>query len=61
MIPAHASPYDLGKALFHIQNTRFIHFISDPEMTDAQAHTRLEADLDALLTAAIQVEETDQA
>lgn len=61
MIPAQASAYDLGKVLFHIQNTRFIHFISDPEMTDAQAHIRLEADLDALLAAAIPVEGTDQA
>lgn len=48
-VPSQASAHDLGKALFHIQNTRFIHFISVPEMTDDQAHTKLRADLDALL------------
>jgi AcrR family transcriptional regulator len=44
-----ARAYDLGKALFHIQNTRFIQYISVPEMTDGEAHRKLQADLDALL------------
>ena len=48
-VPAAASAKDLGNVLFHIQNTRFIQFISVPEMTDAEAHARLEADLGALL------------
>lgn len=48
-VPATASAADLGNVLFHIQNTRFIQFISVPEMTDAEAHANLEADLSALL------------
>ncbi len=45
------SAYDLGKALFHTQNTRFIQFISIPDMTDEEAHAKLASDLDALLLA----------
>ncbi len=48
-VGAEASAYDLGKALFQIQNTRFIQYISVPEMSDEEAHRKLQADLDALL------------
>lgn len=41
---------DLGKALFHLQNARFIQFISSDELTSQDIDQRLRRDLGALLS-----------
>lgn len=41
---------DLGKALFHLQNARFIQFISSDELTSQDIDQRLRKDLYALLS-----------
>lgn len=41
---------DLGKALFHLQNARFIQFISSDELTSHDIDQRLRKDLSALLS-----------
>lgn len=46
-----SDPKDLGRALFHVQNTRFIEFIASDTMTKADVLRRLRRDLTALLGA----------
>ncbi|MDX1781269.1 MAG: TetR/AcrR family transcriptional regulator [Thalassovita sp.] len=49
-VPAETDPVHLGKALFHLQNARFIQFISSDEMTRDDIETRLRHDLSALFS-----------
>ena len=44
-------PKDLGRALFHVQNTRFVEFIASDAMTKADVLRRLRRDITALLGA----------
>ncbi|MGR3571424.1 TetR/AcrR family transcriptional regulator [Brevirhabdus sp.] len=44
------SAFDMGKALFHLQNTRFIQFVSVSELTNEDVESKLNADLEALLS-----------
>jgi AcrR family transcriptional regulator len=46
--PPLVSASDLGKALFNVQNTRFVQFISSDKMTKAEAANLLRKDLLAL-------------
>ncbi|WP_068309146.1 TetR/AcrR family transcriptional regulator [Aliiruegeria sabulilitoris] len=50
-VSADVSPFALGKGLFHLQNTRFIQFVSSDEMTDEEAAEKLRSDVSALLHA----------
>jgi AcrR family transcriptional regulator len=50
-IAAEVSAYDLGKALFHLQNMRFIQFISSNEMSSTEVDALLRNDLAALFFA----------
>lgn len=45
------SAYDLGKALFNLQNTRFIQFIASDDLTSDQVDRELRRDIEALLYA----------
>jgi len=47
-LPGSINPVHLGKALFHLQNARFIQFISSDEITREEIETRLGNDLTAL-------------
>lgn len=47
-LPAGIDPVHLGKALFHLQNARFIQFISSDALTRDEVETRLRNDLVAL-------------
>ncbi|MBN2906719.1 MAG: TetR/AcrR family transcriptional regulator [Rhodobacteraceae bacterium] len=47
-LPATIDPVHLGKALFHLQNARFIQFISSDDCSQAEIETRLRNDLTAL-------------
>ena len=47
-VAAVTSPGDLGRALFNLQNMRFIEFISSDSLTKAEALRRLKRDLTAL-------------
>lgn len=47
-LPAAIDPAHLGKALFHLQNARFIQFIASDELTKDDIETRLRNDLTAL-------------
>jgi hypothetical protein len=49
-ISAVPSAYHLGKALFHLQNTRFIQYVSDPDARGWEVEAKLRGDLDALLS-----------
>ena len=42
-------PLHLGRALFQLQNARFIEFVCSDQMTEAEAENRLRNDLTALL------------
>jgi len=50
-VAAEVSPYDLGKAIFSLQNMRFVHFIALDTMTDAESHEVFHRDLCSLLAA----------
>ena len=43
----------LGKALFHLQNARFIQFISSDEITQQDIEERLRNDLTALFSVCV--------
>jgi AcrR family transcriptional regulator len=47
-VAATTSPVDLGRALFNLQNMRFIEFISTDDLSKAEALRRLKCDLNAL-------------
>ncbi|MEQ9695928.1 TetR/AcrR family transcriptional regulator [Shimia sp. SDUM112013] len=49
-LPDMVNARDLGKALFHLQNARFIQFISSDDLTSADIDHRLRRDLRALLS-----------
>jgi AcrR family transcriptional regulator len=48
-LPAEANPSHLGRALFNLQNARFIQFVTTDEMTEAEVTRHLRNDLTALL------------
>ncbi|SFC21564.1 TetR/AcrR family transcriptional regulator [Tropicimonas isoalkanivorans] len=50
-LPVDVDVEHLGKALFHLQNARFIQFISSDDRTEDEIETRLRNDLTALLSA----------
>jgi AcrR family transcriptional regulator len=50
-VASSVNPVDLGRALFNVQNTRFIEFISSDDLEKAEVLRRLERDLIALLGA----------
>ncbi|WP_373051012.1 TetR/AcrR family transcriptional regulator [Thalassovita aquimarina] len=52
-IPEKVDPVHLGKALFHLQNARFIQFISSDDMTRDEIETRLRNDMGALFSVCI--------
>lgn len=52
-VAAVASSADLGRALFNLQNMRFIEFISTDELSKAEVLRRLKCDLGALFGVAI--------
>ncbi len=47
------SAYDLGKALFNLQNTRFIEYISADNLTCEEIDLKLRNDIEALLNALV--------
>lgn len=47
---ANVNSVDLGRALFQLQNARFIEFVASDEMTQDQAEARLRTDLTALFS-----------
>ncbi len=47
-LPATINPTHLGKALFHLQNARFIQFISSDDCSQDEIEARLRNDLTAL-------------
>ncbi|MBW4986027.1 TetR/AcrR family transcriptional regulator [Mameliella sp. CS4] len=49
-LPDHLNPVHLGRALFQLQNARFIEFISSDAMTQDEIETRLRHDLVALFS-----------
>lgn len=49
-LPDHLNPVHLGRALFQLQNARFIEFISSDAMTQDEIETRLRHDLIALFS-----------
>ncbi len=49
-LPEHLNPVHLGRALFQLQNARFIEFISSDAMTQDEIETRLRHDLVALFS-----------
>lgn len=49
-IAANVNLVDLGRALFQLQNSRFIEFIASDEMTQDEAVARLRTDLEALFS-----------
>ncbi|MFC2967656.1 TetR/AcrR family transcriptional regulator [Acidimangrovimonas pyrenivorans] len=49
-VPADIVAYDLGKALFHVQNTRFIQYVSSEEITSEEVDALLQRDLKALFS-----------
>lgn len=51
-IAAVTSAFDLGRALFNLQNMRFVEFIATDDLTKAEVLRRLNRDLLALLGAA---------
>lgn len=51
-ITSSANPVDLGRALFNVQNTRFVEFVSADDLTKAEVLRRLRRDLIALFGAA---------
>lgn len=51
LVSAATSALSLGKGLFHLQNTRFIQFVSQDHMTDEKADETLRRDVSALLHA----------
>jgi AcrR family transcriptional regulator len=48
-LPAHVNSVDLGKALFHLQNARFIQFICSDDLTANDVDQKIRSDLSALL------------
>lgn len=52
-IPEKVDPVHLGKALFHLQNARFIQFISSDAMSRKEIETRLRNDMTALFSVCI--------
>lgn len=50
-VAAAVSPAELGRALFNVQNMRFIEFISSDEVTKAEILHHLQGDLQALFGA----------
>lgn len=51
-VEAVTTPVDLGRALFNLQNMRFIEFISTDDLSKAEVLRRLKRDLSALFGAA---------
>ena len=49
-LPAKVNALHLGKALFHLENARFIQFISSDDCTQADIEQRLRNDLTALFS-----------
>lgn len=49
-IPAKVDPVHLGKALFHLQNARFVQFISSDAMSREEIEIRLRNDMSALFS-----------
>jgi AcrR family transcriptional regulator len=49
-VPSRVQALHLGKALFQIQNARFIQFISSDELTSAEIETKLRNDLTAVFS-----------
>lgn len=49
-LPGEVNPLHLGRALFQLQNARFIEFISSDAMTQDEIETRLRNDLVALFS-----------
>lgn len=50
-VSAGIDPVDLGRALFNVENTRFVEFISSDDLTKAEVLRRLKRDLVALFGA----------
>jgi AcrR family transcriptional regulator len=50
-VSAGIDPVDLGRALFNVENTRFVEFISSNDLTKAEVLRRLKRDLVALFGA----------
>lgn len=53
-LPAELNPLHLGRALFQLENARFIEFISSDAMTLDEIETRLRNDLVALFSVCVQ-------
>lgn len=47
-VPPHVKAVDLGKALFHLQNARFIQFVCSEDLTSNDIDQKIRADLTAL-------------
>ncbi len=49
-IPKHVNSVDLGKALFHLQNARFIQFVCSDDLTSDDIDQKIRGDLNALFS-----------
>lgn len=50
VVPKHVNSVDLGKALFHLQNARFIQFVGSDELTSDDIDQKIRGDLNALFS-----------